>query len=48
MYKLVGCDNELDGKIVIDCCGVCGGDGDICSKIKVIFKDFLVVVGIKG
>lgn len=48
MYKSVGCDNELDGKTAIDRCGVCGGDGDTCSKIKETFKDSPAEAGIKG
>ena len=48
MYKSVGCDNELDGKTAIDRCGVCGGDGNTCSKIKATFKDSPAEAGIKG
>lgn len=43
--RSVGCDNELDGKTAIDRCGVCGGDGDTCSKIKATFKDSPAAAG---
>lgn len=30
--RSVGCDNVLDGKTMLDRCGICGGDGDTCGS----------------
>ncbi|XP_078379474.1 A disintegrin and metalloproteinase with thrombospondin motifs 6-like [Oculina patagonica] len=35
----VGCDHVLDSKTVEDRCGVCGGDGNTCTRVRSLYTD---------
>ena len=39
LCQRVGCDHVLDSETMEDRCGVCGGNGDSCRKVRSAYTD---------